>query len=82
MSLSVGEIIWRPSAEMVEGSNMADFMGWLDENRGKRFEGYEQLWEWSTEDLEGFWSAIWDYNEVVASEPYSEVLGSTEMPGA
>ncbi|MGB0119850.1 MAG: acetoacetate--CoA ligase [Solirubrobacterales bacterium] len=80
--MSPGEIIWRPSAEMVAGSNMSDFMVWLEKNRGKSFDGYEELWKWSTEDLVGFWSAIWDYNEVVASEPYREVLGSTSMPGA
>jgi acetoacetyl-CoA synthetase len=44
--------------------------------------GYEELWRWSVEDLEGFWGALWDRFEVRASQPYERVLANDAMPGA
>jgi acetoacetyl-CoA synthetase len=58
------------------------YMEWLATERGLDFQGYEDLWEWSVTDLEGFWGSIWDFFEVRAHTPYERVLGSSEMPGA
>ena len=55
------------------------YVGWLSE-RGHTFASYEELWQWSIDDLEGFWASVWDYFEVKGS--YERVLGSREMPGA
>ena len=41
---------------------------------------YEALRQWSVEDLEGFWGAIWERFGVQGS--YDAVLGSRSMPGA
>ena len=42
----------------------------------------DELHHWSVTDLDGFWSAIWEYFEVHSDTPYERVLGSAEMPGA
>ena len=55
------------------------YVGWLAE-RGHTFASYEELWQWSIDDLEGFWASVWDYFEVKGS--YERVLGSRDMPGA
>jgi acetoacetyl-CoA synthetase len=64
------------------GANMTSFLAWLATERGHQFDGYEALWRWSVEDLEGFWQAIWDYSGVESSAPHQRVLGSRAMPGA
>jgi acetoacetyl-CoA synthetase len=61
---------------------MTEFMRWLESERGLRFDGYHQLWRWSVDDLEGFWSAIWEFFDVQADGAFDRVLGSREMPGA
>ncbi len=43
---------------------------------------YDDLWRWSVTDLEGFWGAVWDFFDVMASAPYERVLGRRGMPGA
>jgi len=53
---------------------MARFM------RARGFAGYNELWRWSVEDLEGFWGALWEWFDIDAT--YDRVLGSREMPGA
>ncbi|MGB3682069.1 MAG: acetoacetate--CoA ligase [Rubrobacteraceae bacterium] len=77
-----GTLLWEPSEEFKEGANISHYMRWLEENKNLSFDGYEELWEWSVTDLEEFWTTIWEYFEIKASKPHSEMLGSRRMPGA
>jgi acetoacetyl-CoA synthetase len=76
------EKLWEPSAELVERSRLREYMGWLASERDLRFGTYEELWHWSVDDLEGFWSSIWDFFGVQADGGYERVLGNRAMPGA
>jgi acetoacetyl-CoA synthetase len=76
------EKLWEPPAELVERARMTEYMRWLAAERGLDFDGYDDLWHWSVEDLEGFWSSIWDFFEVQADGGYDRVLASRAMPGA
>ena len=76
------EKLWEPPAELVERARMTEYMRWLTVERGLDLDGYDDLWRWSVEDLEGFWSSIWDFFEVQADGGYGRVLGSRTMPGA
>jgi acetoacetyl-CoA synthetase len=73
--------LWTPSAERVERSTMTRFLRWLAEHRGLRLAGYDQAWRWSVEDLDGFWSAVWEFFEVGGPAP-SPALAERRMPGA
>lgn len=44
--------------------------------------GYNELWNWSIDDVERFWRVIWDRYEVQASGDPTTVLESQGMPGA
>jgi acetoacetyl-CoA synthetase len=77
-----GELLWEPSAESVERATLTRYMRWLEAERGRSFADYWALWEWSVSELEEFWASIWDFFEVEASAPYSEVLHERAMPGA
>jgi acetoacetyl-CoA synthetase len=74
--------LWQPSEEMKQQANITRYMHWLAEKRGKIFTTRQELWEWSVNDLEGFWSSIWDYFQIQASRPYTQVLAERHMPGA
>jgi acetoacetyl-CoA synthetase len=82
VSAATGELLWEPSAELVERSRLTEFMRWLTQERGLSFDGYSELWQWSVDDLDGFWSAVWEFFEVQADGDPSPVLTSREMPGA
>jgi acetoacetyl-CoA synthetase len=73
--------LWTPSAEWVERSRMRDYLRWLAETRERRFGDYQELWRWSVEDLDGFWSSIWAYFEV-GERPPAPALAERRMPGA
>jgi acetoacetyl-CoA synthetase len=82
VNAATGELLWEPSAELVERSRLTEFMRWLERERGLSFGDYDGLWQWSVDDFDGFWSAIWDFFQVQADGDPSPVLGSREMPGA
>ena len=61
---------------------MTAFMRWLAAERGVEPEDYPALWRWSVDELEDFWAAIWDYFDVISSQPRPDVLAERVMPGA
>ena len=76
------EKIWEPSAALKQGANITAYIDWLKRKRGKEFASYDELWNWSVSDLEGFWASIWDYFAIRSTTPYASVLSSHKMPGA
>lgn len=77
-----GQVLWRPDARRIAQTNITALCQWLKQTRGLDFADYRALWNWSVEDLEGFWGALWDWFRVEPSAPYERVLGSEAMPGA
>ncbi|MGK5680988.1 acetoacetate--CoA ligase [Actinoplanes sp. URMC 104] len=77
-----GTVLWQPPADVREKSRIGRYMSWLERERGLRFADYAALWQWSVDDLPGFWQSIWDYFEVIAHDPPQAVLADAAMPGA
>jgi acetoacetyl-CoA synthetase len=71
-------VLWQPPADVLDRSRIGHYL------RGRAERSYEQLWQWSVDDVEGFWRSIWDYFEVIdhsATGP-GPVLADDRMPGA
>ncbi len=75
--------LWQPSEARIAEANLTAFMAWLKQDQGLDFTGYDDLYAWSTSDLEGFWSAVWDFCGVVADPERGPVVTDPDkMPGA
>jgi acetoacetyl-CoA synthetase len=75
--------MWQPPQERIENTNMYRFMKYVNRTFGKNFKTYDDLYEWSIEDIPEFWRAMWDFGEVIASVPYERIVDDvTKMPGA
>jgi acetoacetyl-CoA synthetase len=74
--------LWVPPADVRTTTVVGRYLTWLEQERGLRFDGYDDLWRWSVDDLDGFWSSIWSFFDVQASQPYEAVLAERSMPGA
>jgi acetoacetyl-CoA synthetase len=77
-----GDVLWTPSADRLAASRLADYERWLQARTGRHFVGYQELWRWSVDDLDSFWSSIWQFFDVQADGSPSPVLGERRMPGA
>ena len=65
LSRGYGAVLWEPDDKTVRAARVTRFMGWLESRHGLRFGGYDDLWQWSVSDPGQFWSAVWDYFEVL-----------------
>ncbi len=70
-----------PRAPLPE-PRLAVYLRWLERERGLRFDDYDDLWQWSVTDLDGFWQSIWDFHAIESPTPHSAVLAEDRMPGA
>jgi acetoacetyl-CoA synthetase len=82
VSAQAPEKLWEPPAELVEKARLTEYMRWLEAERELSFESYDELWRWSVDDLEAFWSSIWDFFEIQSDGDYERTLGNSAMPGA
>jgi acetoacetyl-CoA synthetase len=78
----IGDILWTPPADLRDTTEIGRLMNWLRDERGRDFNGYDELWAWSVADLEGFWGSVWEFYGIRASAPYERVLAKPTMPGA
>ena len=78
----MSEVLWTPPADVRQTTQVGRFLDHVRDTRGHELSDYDELFEWSVSDLEGFWGSLWEFFGVRASTPYERVLGSREMPGA
>lgn len=76
------KILWKPSQEFIDQSNLKDFLDWLREHRSLSFDSYPDLWQWSIDELGSFWECLWEYFEILNVGAYEKVISGYEMPGA
>lgn len=69
-----GSLLWEPSDALIDRTNAAGYINWLDERHGLKFNDYQSLWEWSVTQIETFWASIWDYFQIISHETYENVL--------
>lgn len=81
MTDPAGAILWTPGPEERARSPLTSFANWLDEERGRVVDDYASLWRWSTEQVEEFWGAVWDFYDVGTREAET-VLVDRRMPDA
>ena len=74
--------LWQPSAEAIAATQMDEFRRYVNDRCDQQLADYGDLYQWSVEAREAFWSALWDFTGVVASERGERILGADKMPGA
>ena len=74
--------IWTPPPDARVRSTMGRWLDWLERERGQRFGTYDEVWAWSVDDLEGFWSSVWTFFDVRSATPVERPLAERRMPGA
>ena len=82
MSVVEGQLRWTPNASFAARSNITAYMEWLRRERGLDHADYDALWRWSVDDLEGFWSSLWSYFDVVADGTMQRLLQRPSMEQA
>lgn len=66
--------LWKANPNFVENSRMHTFMQWVNTQHGLSLQGYDDLWQWSVDNVEQFWESIWQFFAVKSHSPYQKVL--------
>ena len=78
----MSDVIWEPPAELVETCRLTSFLRFLERSRGLRFDAYLRFWQWSVDELEEFWRAVFEFEDVLHDGNAGSVLADASMPGA
>ncbi|MFN3693999.1 MAG: acetoacetate--CoA ligase, partial [Ignavibacterium sp.] len=70
----MNELLWTPSKDRIEKSNITKFISYLNDKEIINISDYPQLYEWSINNIEKFWKYIWDYAGIIHSKNYDTVL--------
>ncbi|MEQ8423978.1 MAG: AMP-binding protein, partial [Cyclobacteriaceae bacterium] len=77
----MNKVLWTPTDETIKNANLTHYRQWLSEKMDLHFEDYAQLWNWSIENIDDFWSSLLSYFNVITDGNYSSVRSGDEMPG-
>ncbi|NMN96354.1 acetoacetate--CoA ligase [Antrihabitans stalactiti] len=72
---------WTPSDEDIRKARITAFAEFVGPRAGESFGDYASLWEWSVAHIDEFWTALWDYFDILSPDP-GPALESAVMPGA
>ena len=76
--------LWTPDAARIESARLSRFIDFLNERHALALgRDYFALQDWALSAPEAFWQAVWDFGEIIASEPAQAVLADAgRFPGA
>jgi acetoacetyl-CoA synthetase len=74
--------LWIPSEDRVNNSNLNAFIRYAEQISHKPISGYNELYQWSINDIEEFWKSIWVQAGIIHSKTYHNILSGKVMPGA
>jgi len=75
--------MWKPSVEQIERSQMFEFKEFINTRHGLNLGSYQDLHEWSVDNIHEFWASAWEFFDIIHTQPYTQVVDDvSEMPGA
>ncbi|MEW9897704.1 acetoacetate--CoA ligase [Chitinivorax sp. PXF-14] len=81
--MSNGNPLWSPKAAQIKAANVTRFTAFVNDGYGQKLANYPALYDWSVAHPADFWSALWRFCEVQASQEWDQVLvDGHKMPGA
>lgn len=71
--MSEESLMWQPSEEAVENSNLLKFIKFLRQSKTPTLHTYHDLQEWTLSHLNDFWDQFWDFAGIIFSYKGSRI---------
>ena len=75
-----GTVLWEPDDKTIRAARVTRFMNWLQARGTTHPRDYQDLWQWSVARPGEFWSAVWDYFDVLGDRGDGPALAGEVMP--
>jgi len=60
--------LWQPTQKQIDQSLMSEFILFANDNCNKSIGSYDELYQWSIDEKEDFWSRLWDFCGVIGDK--------------
>jgi acetoacetyl-CoA synthetase len=74
--------LWQPDQKLIDEANMTHFMSEVNRQRHRSFSDYDELYQWSIDEKENFWSTLWDYCEVIGDKGQRVLIDGDDIEKA
>ena len=74
--------LWQPNAAAISHAEMTKFRLYIQKISGKEIADWQTLYDWSVENIESFWDALWDYCEVIGDKGKTILQNSDKIEDA
>ncbi len=81
--------LWEPSIKWIKSAEITRFIEFINEKYKIKLIGGKELYQWSIDNIDDFWAAMWDFGGIIASKKYDKVIedlkvfpGTKWFPGA
>ena len=76
-------VMWEPSIDSINKSNMTKFINYVNENYRLNIKNYYDLYDWSINKAPDFWKAFWQFSQIIYSSSFNTIVDDiNKMPGA
>ncbi|KAF2724837.1 acetoacetate-CoA ligase [Polychaeton citri CBS 116435] len=73
---AAGSLLWEHASP--ESTRMWEFLQSVNKKHGKSFKTYEELYQWSIDNIADLWGDVWQFCGIQASQPYKSVISDTK----
>ncbi len=60
--------------DRIEKTNMKRFIEFVNEKRSMLISNYNELWQWSVDNIPEFWEDFWEFSKIIHSKPPQEIV--------
>jgi len=79
----MNKLLWEPTEATIKQANITRFINFVNEKHGLKLGSYDDLYQWSIENIPDLWAAVWEFTDVKASRGYDQIVDDlNKFPGA
>ncbi|MFX1428164.1 MAG: acetoacetate--CoA ligase [Promethearchaeota archaeon] len=66
--------LWEPSKKWIKNAEVSHFVEYVNKKYKCSIKSAKELYQWSIDNIEDFWEAMWDFGGIIASQKYDKVV--------
>ncbi len=71
---NMSKLLWKPDNKVIENANITKFIKYINNKHKLNITDYYELYDFSVNELDRFWEAIWEYSNIVHSVKYDSIV--------
>lgn len=78
--MNTPKLLWSPDPQTVNRSTLMAYMHVIETKTRSRFDTYDDLWQWSVDHIDDFWTSLFDFFNLTYEGNLAPALIGNSMP--